>query len=89
MGAVCCYMLHPLGPIAGVQALEVENEGPKQEQSESAGEMNGVSKVYETMDFFLYQTFFDHLSSEFIPPLLGNLTYFSVKDINGTLDLLD
>lgn len=29
------------------------------------------------------------MSSQFIPPLLGNLTYFTLKDIKGALDLLD
>ena len=39
------------------------------------------------MELFLYQSFFDNLSSEFIPPLLENLPYFqpNITDKNITL----
>ena len=67
--------------------VEIEKEGNNFKEEEVSP--NDVSKVYETMDLFAYQTFFDNLSSQFIPPLLGNLTYFTLKDIKGALDLLD
>mgnify|MGYP000921538867 CR=1 FL=1 len=41
------------------------------------------------MDIFFFQTFFDNLSSNFIPPLLSNLTYFKIKDFGGDFNLLD
>ena len=39
------------------------------------------------MELFLYQSFFDNLSSDFIPPLLENLPYFqpNITDKNITL----
>ena len=36
---------------------------------------------YETADVFIFQSFFDTLSSDFIPPLLGNLTVFNVPHL--------
>ena len=48
-----------------------------------------MTKVYETMDFFFFQTFFDTLSTKFFPPLLSNLTYFEFPHINHTFDKLD
>ena len=41
------------------------------------------------MDFFFFQSFFDDLSEKIIPPLLSNLTYFTLKDFTGTLPLLE
>ena len=37
----------------------------------------------------MYQTFFDKLSSEFIPGLLKSLPKLSIKEIAGSLPLLD
>ena len=48
---------------------------------------NGVTKVYETMDFFMFQSLFDKLSSDFIPPLFNLLTKLEIENINGTLPL--
>ena len=53
------------------------------------GNYKGVSRIYETMDFFFFQTFFDTLSKKFFPPLLSNLTYFDFPRVNHTFDKLD
>ena len=50
---------------------------------------NGVTQVYNTMDIFIFQTFFDKLSSDFIPGLLWGLENVKFKNINGTIPLLD
>ena len=46
-------------------------------------ETNGETKPYETLDFFIFQSFFDNMSENFIPPLLGNLTVFTLPTITG------
>ena len=56
--------------------------------TESEGAENSETTVYETMELFLYQTFFDSLSTSFIPSLLENLPYFQLN-FNGTIPLLD
>ena len=53
------------------------------------GKYQGVTRIYETMDFFFFQTFFDTLSTKFLPPLLSNLNFFEFNPINHTFDRLD
>ena len=59
------------------------------EDDDSDFEFNGVSQEYETVDLFFFQSFFENLSANFIPPLVGNLTYFTLPDIDGSLPLFD
>ena len=51
--------------------------------------LDGVSQQYNTMDLIMFQTFFDTLSSDFVPGLLKGLENVKLKPINGTLPLLD
>ena len=53
------------------------------------GKYQGVTRIYETMDFFFFQSFFDTLSQKFFPPLLSNLTYFDFPHVYHTFDKLD
>lgn len=41
------------------------------------------------MDFFFFQSFFNNLSRNFIPPLISNLNYFKLDDIEDSLHLFD
>lgn len=59
---------------------------------------NDADYQYETLDIFIFQKFFDNLSQNFFPPLVGNLTYFTLfpnispednKTWNNTLKLFD
>jgi len=52
-------------------------------------EENGATKVYETIEIFMFQSFFDNVSKNFIPPLLEGLDYFTLKNITSTIDLFD
>lgn len=79
-----------------VEEPEFEMEENFADQTE---EENGVSQKYGTMDFIIFQTFFDKLSSNFIPGILNGLTnvtlanstdnYFSLLDgdLSFTFDL--
>ena len=63
---------------------------PEREQCETVEDsgaadllgVNGVTKVYETLDFFFFQSLFDKLSSDFIPPLFNALTKLEIKKID-------
>lgn len=49
-----------------------------------------VTKKYETFAFFIFQSFFDHISADIIPPLLENLDYFTFGPIKkDDLPILD
>lgn len=48
---------------------------------ESDDVKDGVTKKYETFAFFIFQSFFDHISADIIPPLLENLDYFTFGPI--------
>lgn len=50
---------------------------------------NGVTRVYNTMDLFIFQTFFDKLSSEFVPGLLAGFEKVKLPNVNGTIPLFD
>ena len=41
------------------------------------------------MDFFFFQSFFNNLSRNFLPPLISNLNYFTLPDIEDSLHLFD
>ena len=41
------------------------------------------------MDFFFFQSFFNNLSWNFIPPLISNLNYFNITEIQDSIHLLD
>ena len=60
-----------------------------EEDDDDDFEFTGVSQEYETMDFFFFQSFFDNLSRNFVPPLLSNLTYFELNEIKGRLPMFD
>ena len=63
--------------IASTTSAIVEEEATIIVEDENyEGNYQGVSKVYETMDFFFFQSFFDTLSKKFFPPLLSNLSFF-------------
>ena len=50
---------------------------------------NNVTKVYETIDMYIFQSFFDTVSEDFIPPLLEGLDVFTLEGFNLTLPLFD
>jgi hypothetical protein len=45
---------------------------------ETAGASNNATVEYETLDLFMFQSFFDTLSQDFIPPLLENLAVITI-----------
>ena len=53
------------------------------ETSDAFETENDSTTQYETLDIFIFQKFFDNLSQNFIPPLLGNLTYFTIPGPNA------
>lgn len=65
-------------------ALETASE---QQEEDDILDLDYIT--YETMDVFMFQTFFDKLSSDFIPGLLAGISKLSIKEISGSQPLLD
>ena len=69
----------------GNATLQAESDAPEDVESNDLG---GVTKNYESMGIYMFQTFFDKLSSDFIPGIIGGLDQVKFNH-TGTLSLLD
>ena len=83
-------MSSPLFMTAAIEQNEFTNfnftvDHPFESASESD---NGVTAVYETFALFVFQSFFDHISADILPPLLENLDYFTFGPIGNDTDTL-
>ena len=102
--AICAATISSLCSQDAAWALETVIEEPVLAENNFTAEaeeedVNGVTQKYGTMDFIIFQTFFDKLSANFIPGILNGITnntlgnstdnHFSILDgdLSFTFDL--